>query len=291
MFLAVLLLLTACGDVTEGSGRLAGGPTSTTAATTTTNVTPSETTITTAPTTTTTAAPPTSTTAPTTTTTVAGPRPDGDADSPALLERGDEGPDVEQLQRQLRGLRFWVGPVDGVFGWLTEQAVYALQKANGVDADGRVGPRTRAVLAEPDVPAPQTSRGRAIEIDRSRQLLYVVNDGELQWVFQTSTGTEQPYRHPDGHTAVADTPPGRHTVDWQVDGWREGTLGPLYRPKYFQADGIAVHGYGVVPPYPASHGCVRVTFDAMDFICAEGLMPLGSVVLVYGHAPPPGPAV
>src|SRR5690606_35305288 len=46
----------------------------------------------------------------------------------------------------------------------------------------------------------------------------------------------------------------------QSDGTQPGELGPLYRPKYFHEDGIAVHGYGSVPSRPASHGCVRVSF-------------------------------
>lgn len=70
-----------------------------------------------------------------------------------------------------------------------------------------------------------------------------------------------------------------------MNGWSDGRLGPMYRPKFFHPDGIAVHGYHAVPPRPASHGCVRVTFDAMDFIWAHDLMPVGSVVLVYGTAP------
>jgi len=122
-------------------------------------------------------------------------------------------------------------------------------------------------------------------------LLYTVSSGEIEWVFNASTGTEQPYQHPGGYTAIADTPPGRHDVFYQYDGTQPGELGPLYRPKYFHRDGIAVHGYGKVPPYPASHGCVRVTFAAMDLIWASGLMPEGSTVLVYGESPPPGPAV
>ena len=54
-----------------------------------------------------------------------------------------------------------------------------------------------------------------------------------------------------------------------------------YRPRYFHSDGIAVHGYDSVPSYPASHGCVRVTEPAMDFIWAEKLMPVGSEVWVH----------
>jgi nucleoside-diphosphate-sugar epimerase len=129
--------------------------------------------------------------------------------APEVLERGDEGPAVEQLQRRLEELRFRVGPVDGVFGWLTEQAVYAFQKANGITVDGRFGSQVHAALAQPTVPSPESSEGRVIEIDKTRQLLYAVLDGQLQWVFHTSTGTEEPYQHPGGYTAMADTPPGR----------------------------------------------------------------------------------
>lgn len=89
---------------------------------------------------------------------------------------------------------------------------------------------------------------------------------------------------------MADTPPGSYKVYYQVDGWQEGVLGPMYRPKYFHHDGIALHGYNAIPPYPASHGCARVS-DAMDFIWTDDLLPMGSTVLVYGETPPAGPAV
>jgi hypothetical protein len=197
------------------------------------------------------------------------------------LQRGDEGPLVLALQQALRELRFWVGEPDGAFGNLTEQAVYAFQKVNGLTVDGRVGPRTWGALADPVVPQPTSDDGRVVEVDKARQVVLSVLDGALQWIFNTSTGTEEPYQHPDGHTAMADTPPGAHTVYYQFDGWQDGRLGPMYRPRYFHHDGIAVHGYGSVPAVPASHGCVRVSFAAMDFIWAEDLMPLGSDVLVY----------
>ena len=63
-------------------------------------------------------------------------------------------------------------------------------------------------------------------------------------------------------------------------GWWEGDLGRIYRPKYFSG-GQAVHGSNNVPNYPASHGCVRVSIPAMDFIWDSGLMPL--------HTPGVGP--
>ena len=59
-------------------------------------------------------------------------------------------------------------------------------------------------------------------------------------------------------------------------------LGQIYRPKYF-IGGVAIHGSQVVPAYPASHGCVRVTPAAMDMIWESELMPLGTKVVVYGE--------
>lgn len=206
----------------------------------------------------------------------------GDRGDPSRLEGGDRGRAVLRLQRRLEELRFWVGRKDGAFGTLTEQAVMALQGAAGLSRDGIVGPMTRRALAEGVTPRPRSGRGDLIEVDERRGLLMVVRNGRTRWVFHTSTGTERPYQH-DGKTYLADTPNGRWTFTWEVDGWRDGQLGRMWRPKYFHEDGIAIHGYHSVPAYPASHGCVRVTTEAMDFIWASGLAPIGSAVLVYGR--------
>jgi len=42
-----------------------------------------------------------------------------------------------------------------------------------------------------------------------------------------------------------------------------------------------VHGMTSVPNHPASHGCVRLSTAAMDFICDQNLMPLHTVVWVH----------
>jgi N-acetylmuramoyl-L-alanine amidase len=98
-------------------------------------------------------------------------------------------------------------------------------------------------------------------------------------VLHTSTGTFEPYTH-EGREHLADTPAGIWRVTWAHDGWREGALGRLYRPRYVHHDGIAVHGYPSVPDHPASHGCARVSNAAMDVVWREDPMPLGSTVLV-----------
>lgn len=67
--------------------------------------------------------------------------------SPRILSLGDKGPDVEALQRQLASLGLAVGIIDGDFGPKTHRAVTTFQKANGLEADGWVGDKTRAALA------------------------------------------------------------------------------------------------------------------------------------------------
>jgi lipoprotein-anchoring transpeptidase ErfK/SrfK len=184
------------------------------------------------------------------------------------------------LQRRLTDLGYWLGEADGTFGALTQQAVYALQKASGLTRDGVAGPRTRRALDAGTRPEARTRDGHVLEVDLDRQLLLVVDDGDVRHVLNTSTGTFEPYTYA-GERYLADTPRGRWTISRQIDGWREGNLGRLYRPKYFHPDGIAVHGYTSVPPYPASHGCVRVSLAAIDWIWRSGLAPVGTTVLVY----------
>ncbi len=161
------------------------------------------------------------------------------------LRLGDRGREVLALQQRLSELGYWLGEPDGGFGFLTPQAVWALQKSAGLGRDGEVGRATRQALADGIRPRPQLS-GDGVDI---------------------------------GGVAVARTPKGTFTVDITVDGPDEGRLGTLWRPRYFNG-GIAVHGAPSIPTYPASHGCARVSNPAMDMIWAEGLMPKGSTVLV-----------
>src|SRR5207248_2579178 len=91
-----------------------------------------------------------------------------------------------------------------------------------------------------------------------------------------------------------ETPEGVFTVySEQPNGWWKGELGELYRPKFFKG-GSAIHGAPKVPNFPASHGCVRVTPEAMDFIWSQNFMPKGGTVWVHAwgggrprRCPPP----
>jgi hypothetical protein len=229
---------------------------------------PATTSPTTAPTTTTppSTAPPTSTPAP-------APSP------PPALGPGDHGPAVLALQHRLTSLGYWLGSPDGNFNVTTEQAVYAFQKAAGISRDGSVGPVTSAALDRGVLPHPRSTSGHVIEVDLAHQLVMLVSNGALDHVLNTSTGGG--YKYTDqGVTYTADTPVGTFHVYRQVDGMVTDSLGQLWRPKFFDS-GFALHGDSDVPPYPVSHGCVRLTNDAIDWIWANNLAPIGTEVWVY----------
>lgn len=203
------------------------------------------------------------------------PRP---APRPATLRAGDHGPAVRALQERLLALGYWLPGVDGAFGDGTAHAVVALQKAAGLSRDGVAGPRTRAALDARVVPRARSVHGHVIEVDEQRQLALVVDDGRTSLVLDTSTGSGLPYSS-QGRTSIALTPHGTFRISRAIDGMRVSPLGQLWRPRYFNG-GIAIHGNPAVPPYPASHGCVRVTDAAIDMIWARDLAPIGTVVIV-----------
>lgn len=62
-----------------------------------------------------------------------------------FLSYGSSGPEVAEVQQKLRNLGYSI-PVDGVFGYDTEQAVKALQTACGLHIDGVVGEDTALFL-------------------------------------------------------------------------------------------------------------------------------------------------
>ena len=197
------------------------------------------------------------------------------------LKMGMKGPAVVALQKRLTELGYWnASNADGNFGNTTQQAVYALQKAAGIDRDGTVGPKTQVALDAGVRPAARsTGAGRVVEIDLKKQLLEIVQDGKVVTILNTSSGSNKHYEY-DGQTYLADTPTGHFKVGRQIDGQRNGPLGPLWRPKYFNG-GIAIHGAPSVPPYPASHGCTRVTDAAMNWIWSTNQVPLKTKVWVY----------
>jgi hypothetical protein len=196
------------------------------------------------------------------------------------LQFGDAGSSVLRLQEVLNGLGYWVGPANGVFGDSTQQAVWALQKAAGLGRDGVVGTRTIAALASGVIPTPRPASGNLIEVDLEDDLLMVIQNGKLAYTLNTSTGGGYTYTD-KGVTSVAITPKGVFHIFGVIDGLDVDSLGRLWRPRFFTESGIAIHGDSFVPPYPVSHGCVRVSDEAINWIWADNIAPIGEEVWVF----------
>lgn len=95
-----------------------------------------------------------------------------------LLQLGDVGAGVSELQSQLQALGYYDGPISGSFGSQTQSALIAFQQAQGLTADGVAGPRVSSALSsssptvaaapqitEPSVqPAPSTSSAPSTEV-------------------------------------------------------------------------------------------------------------------------------
>jgi lipoprotein-anchoring transpeptidase ErfK/SrfK len=209
--------------------------------------------------------------------------------APALQAVGSSsGQETARIQVRLLELGFWLDGVDGSYGLTTSQAVMAFEKYMGFDADGSVDQRTADALgAMTQRPIARADSGTLVEVDKAKQLLYFVIDGRTEWILNTSTGNGEEYTEFDQNTpgevitGVSLTPSGLHRVNRErPDGWWEGDLGRIYRPKYF-VGGVAVHGSNSIPNYPASHGCVRVSLPAMDWIWESGILPLRTPVWVH----------
>lgn len=59
---------------------------------------------------------------------------------------GLSGDDVIRLQQQLKAWGYYFGPVDGVFGSITQQSLIKFQLRNGLTPDGVAGPHTWVAL-------------------------------------------------------------------------------------------------------------------------------------------------
>jgi L,D-transpeptidase catalytic domain/Putative peptidoglycan binding domain/PKD domain len=176
------------------------------------------------------------------------------------LGPGAEGTSVRVLEDRLAALHFAVR-ADGSFGEDDTDALVAFQKLAGLARTGVADAAVWRRLLAAHTPAARYP-GDHVEIDKTRQVLFVVRGGRVTLIVPTSTG------------ATGNTPTGVWHVYRKVAGYDW----VLYYPSYFLR-GFAVHGYPDVPPYPASHGCARIPLWIATTVYGE--MPDGSTVYVY----------
>jgi peptidoglycan hydrolase-like protein with peptidoglycan-binding domain len=198
---------------------------------------------------------------------------------PAKLKIGSSGSAVVLLQQKLLTLGYWLSSASGTFGATTQQAVYALQKAAGQNPSGVVTAKTWKALDNGIRPTARSKSGTVIEVDLKRDLILFVTDGQVKYILNTSTGGGYVF-YENGRREIATTPKGHFTTYRVIDGPHRSPLGLLYRPRYF-FEGVAIHGDSSVPSHPVSHGCVRVTDAAINWIWSTHLDPIGRKVWTY----------
>jgi peptidoglycan hydrolase-like protein with peptidoglycan-binding domain len=210
---------------------------------------------------------------------------------PALLERGDDGPEVRELQARLRQLAWFFGDVSDHYGEQTEQAVRGFQGKRRVPVTGKVDQRTLDLLVgmsreptadelanrKPD-PAdgapldPRCLSGRALCVDKSSNSLRWVVDGTVRMTVDVRFGSsELPTR--EGQFAVfsksRDHVSTLYHTSMPLAMFFSGGQAVHYSPDF------AANGYN-----GASHGCVNVRdYDAIASLFDQ--VSIGDKVVVY----------
>ncbi len=125
---------------------------------------------------------------------------------PLVLQRGDQGAKVRELQARLRHAKVYDQRVNGVYGAGTQRAVAAFQRAHDLPATGSVDVRTWTLLRRL-TPRPTRAElyplaatglvrldprcrvGRVICINKSTRRLYWVVDGEIRMSMSVRFGS------------------------------------------------------------------------------------------------------
>lgn len=204
------------------------------------------------------------------------------------------GAPVIRLQYTLKERGFYRGPIDGTYGRSTETAVIAFKKYLGLDRTADFGALDWiriGLLPQAEIPHRWDEPDR-VEIDITKQLLYVVRDQKIVGILPTSTGSGNSYFSVrNGRNVAAATPQGDFHLRWHQTGWNCDSVTSWCVYNYWAfTDFYGIHGYGQVPPWPASHGCSRVhTWDS-DWL--EDHLFVGMPVHVWTELPnvPPKPA-
>ena len=161
---------------------------------------------------------------------------------------------------------------------MTGQVTPAMWQHDAGPASG-VQPRARRAVAQTHV-----------EVYLPQQVLVVFRDNQPILISHISTGSNQDWcevvkvdnddgtQTEKGICGESITPGGVFSFNRRRAGWREGELGRMWNPVYFNY-GIAVHGAGNVPSYPASHGCVRIPMHIGNYF--PSLVKYGDQVFVF----------
>jgi hypothetical protein len=181
------------------------------------------------------------------------------------LSSGSTGPYVKLLERRLGQLKHHLSAKNSHYGQDTADAVMAFNKVHGRARVSYVTADTWRALASARRPEARfTHPSFHIEVNQSKQVLYVVRGGKVKNILHVSTGA-----------------PSTPTYDGTYQFWGKiAGYSPkrLYYPSYFHG-ARAIHGWQSVPPYNASHGCVRVPMWAARWIFSK--TEVGDTIKIY----------
>lgn len=197
---------------------------------------------------------------------------------------------IKQAEKRLAELGYWAGPADGVWDTASRHALIAFQKVEGARPTGTLTWAEYNALTDSaqGVPKPRRKEGPHVEIDLARQILYLVDaEGKVGNILPISSGSGKRFFENGYPETRAITPCGPLEVYSKLSGWKKSPLGEMHNPMYI-VGGIAIHGSEDVPPYPASHGCIRIPMFASHRL--PGMIPVGTPVLVYGCKEEAAPA-
>jgi lipoprotein-anchoring transpeptidase ErfK/SrfK len=181
------------------------------------------------------------------------------------LDPGDSGPAVKMFNRLLQKQAYYA-PGGDKYSDGTERAVMAFRKVNGMARNFQATPEIFAILAagKGGFKISHPGAGKHVEVDISKQVMALANHGKAQHVFHIATGA-----------AATPSDVGGFTFYRKDPGYN--SIGMYYSVYYNR--GEATHGYASVPPYPASHGCIRNPIP--DSIFIYNWIDLGDEMFVY----------
>lgn len=182
--------------------------------------------------------------------------------APAALEAGS--PATLHFNRLLRRAGYHMGSVTDQADQSTGLAIMAMRKTLDFERSEEYDPDLFEILLKGRGGFEPLHRepGRHVEVDISRQVMALVEDGEATDVFHVSTGV---YPTPTGEWSFYSKGPG-----YNAKG--------MYYSIYYDGN-YATHGYSSVPIYPASHGCTRNPIPYSVFI--YNWIELGDTIYVY----------
>jgi hypothetical protein len=170
------------------------------------------------------------------------------------LSVGSSGAHVRGLLSALQRLKIRVPYVGTKLNRDCGDAVVAFQKAYRLPRTYVVdGDDWRKLDVAKAVRPRYASPSSHLEVDKGRQILMMVRGGKLHGLIAVSTG------------ATGNTPEGSFRIQQKHPYTTSGYGGILFRTMGFIGN-FAIHGYVPVPPYPASHGCIREPMWVADWV-------------------------